>query len=1147
MKTIRTILTIAWFEMLILFRSWFFRIFSGLVLLFLLVMNLAMMGESSGNWGVIGIASNIPYFNILFLSISQTFIAMFLALDFLKRDKKLDTSEVIYTRSMSNWSYVWGKTIGILGVFLVLNLLVLILALIINLVSQNVAIDWLAYLYYPLLITIPSLIFVLGLSFLVMSLVKNQAIALVILLGYTGLILFFGKAHGDYVFDFIGNLIPMVHSDVTGFGYEGRLVLQRLIYLMLGLSFISASILLLKRLPQSRVLSATTWLMTFTFGILAGAGILYYTSTASADQKYRADLIALNDQHDNLPVLSLDQCDLTVDHKGDKLAITAAMQLSNATLNPIENTVLNLNPGFKINSLEINGAKSTFEQKEHLLLLKFPGPLLPGDTIRLQMDYSGSVDERVCYLDIKKEQADEKWGPDFIVSIKKRFAIVEPNYVIVTPESAWYPTPGVLHGSNLSVLPVWNFTTFNAKVKSASGLQPIMQGPAEQEGDYWRFVPENQLTGLTLIIGPYESRTLNTEDVDFELNILKGHDYFSAVLDSVADTLPRFVGDMKQDLERRLGLSYAYPRLRIVEVPAQFYSYSRLWVKHREFVQPEMLLVPEMGTMLSQAGFAQSYKMMEKRLKQSQESLSETEIQLRVLNNFLSTNFIPGTDDFRFRFNAGSRSVQLDNEKRYSVFPHFFTYVNYVGSKEYPILNTALESYISNTGESGMMGGWGGMGISGLNVSEQANVDLQKKSFKDLLASDLDNYNLRQVIDAKGRYFFTYLEAIAGSEEFMPFLLGELQRNKHQVYDYSTFRENFLERFGYDMDEFANEWYSGRQLPAFLVGNVRVIEVQQGDYTRYQLLFDVSNPSETSGLLQITLRAGRGGMGGGRGGGFGMRGGGSSFALAGRDANTEKFLIMPPNEALQIGYVLDEQPRGMSVNTMVSTNLPVSVSFPFPEVEKVKGYTPFEGMRPIPMLLTMAGEGEIVIDNEDPGFSTTGKAADSRLVRWFNINKPTDDVPYVAMQMWRPPQNWTPIIQSGFYGDFVRSALYVKSGDGTQVAEWRTIIQDPGYYEVMAYINPMTARMGIRMGGGQGGRGGGGPGGGMPEIPDEYHFTVDHDEGQDEVVVALKSAETGWNSLGSFYFSADTSRVELNNKNSGRTVVADAVKWVKQK
>ena len=68
----------------------------------------------------------------------------------------------------------------------------------------------------------------------------------------------------------------------------------------------------------------------------------------------------------------------------------------------------------------------------------------------------------------------------------------------------------------------------------------------------------------------------------------------------------------------------------------------------------------------------------------------------------------------------------------------------------------------------------------------------------------------------------------------------------------------------------------------------------------------------------------------------------------------------------------------------------------------------------------------------------------------------------------------------------------------------------------------------------------------MPEISDEYHFIVHHDEGKDEVVVALKTAETGWNSLGSFYFSADTARIELNNKNSGRTVVADAVKWVKQ-
>jgi hypothetical protein len=105
------------------------------------------------------------------------------------------------------------------------------------------------------------------------------------------------------------------------------------------------------------------------------------------------------------------------------------------------------------------------------------------------------------------------------------------------------------------------------------------------------------------------------------------------------------------------------------------------------------------------------------------------------------------------------------------------------------------------------------------------------------------------VIDAKGRISLLTWRPSPDLKSLC-LLACELQRNKHQVYDYSTFRE-ISGAVGYDMDEFANEWYSGRQLPAFLVGNVRVIEVQQGDYTRYQLLFDVSNPSETSDCSKL--------------------------------------------------------------------------------------------------------------------------------------------------------------------------------------------------------------------------------------------------------------------------------------------------------
>lgn len=1144
MKTIRTIGTIAWFEMLVLFRSWFFRIFSALILLVLFGFNISVYQDNGGNWAVQSIAANIPYFNILILSLTQAFIAMFLALDFLKRDKKLDTSEVIFTRSMTNWAYVWGKTIGILTVFMVLNILVLLLTLIMNLVMGVQAVNWLAYLYYPVIISLPSLVFMLGLSFIVMSLLKNQAIALVVLLGYTGMVMFFGKDKFDFIFDFMGFRLPMVHSDMIGFGFEGKLLLQRGIYFVLGLSFISGSILLMKRLPQSKLHTSFSWLMTILLAVAGVAGIAAYTGSTVADARFRSSMITLNDKNFSIPVLNADACDLSIRHHGKTISVTAKMTLSNHNRESVSKTVFSLNPGLKLEELMINGAKAGFERQDHLVQVALPAELASGQSLEAVFVYSGSIDERVCNLDIKEEQAIEKWGPDFVISIRKRFAILEPEYVLLTPESAWYPKPGVLHGSTLSVLPSWSFSKFTATVETRKELQPVMQGKAENSGNSWVFTPENPLPGMTLIIGHYQPLTLTAGEMDFELNVIKNHDYFSSVLDSISDTLPKFVGDLKQDLERRLGLKYAYPRLRMVEVPVQFYAYSRLWVKHRDFLQPEMILLPEMGSMLTRSGFPQELKNAIKRSKENEESLSEKEIQLRVLRNFLSENFMPGSSDSRMMFNMGGPSFSTDTDKKFSLFPNFFTFVNHLGSNQYPILNTAIEAYLSNSGET-QMGGFG-MVTSGLSAAEQANMELQKKSFKKLLSIEMDNLALRQAIDAKGKYFFTYLEAIAGSDDFMPFILDEISKTRYRTLDFTEFTTDFQDKFGFNADSLAQKWYVNEQLPGYLIGHVRVVEVQQDERTRYQLLFDVSNPSSESGLVQITLRSGgRGGMGGGRAGG-GMRGS-ASFALAGRNAATDKFMVVPAGQALQVGYVLDEQPRAMSVNTMVSTNLPNIISYPFPTLEQIKGFVPIEGNKSIPLILTMSEPGEIVVDNEDVGFSSIGEQSVSRMVKWLKINKKDPEVPYESMRTWRPPVFWTPIIQSGFYGDFVRSAVYIKSGEGDLSVEWRTLIQKPAFYDVYAYVNPNIARMGVRMGGGGGQRpqGGGGPGS-MPEINDEYHFTVFHSEGKEDVTVALKSAETGWNKLGSFYYDKDTARVTMNNKNTGRTVVADAVKWVKQ-
>ena len=203
MISIHNILSIAKYERKTLLRSWFFRIFAILSLLVLFGMNFGMIIEGGGGdgWAIRSIPSAIPYFNLLILNVAQAIIAVFLASDFLKRDKKLDTTEVIYMRSMTNGEYVIGKTWGNLQVFIVLNLIVVIMALIFNLLAEGTSISWLSYGIYLLAISIPTLVFIMGLSFLLMSVIRNQAITFVLILGYIGITLFLIQAKFYYIFD----------------------------------------------------------------------------------------------------------------------------------------------------------------------------------------------------------------------------------------------------------------------------------------------------------------------------------------------------------------------------------------------------------------------------------------------------------------------------------------------------------------------------------------------------------------------------------------------------------------------------------------------------------------------------------------------------------------------------------------------------------------------------------------------------------------------------------------------------------------------------------------------------------------------------------------------------------------------------------
>lgn len=89
MISIHTIHTVAKYETKTLLRSWFFKIFAGLSIFFLGVFDLAVFLADSGSpWIFRALPAAIPYANLLLLNLGQAIVAVFLASEFLKQDRK---------------------------------------------------------------------------------------------------------------------------------------------------------------------------------------------------------------------------------------------------------------------------------------------------------------------------------------------------------------------------------------------------------------------------------------------------------------------------------------------------------------------------------------------------------------------------------------------------------------------------------------------------------------------------------------------------------------------------------------------------------------------------------------------------------------------------------------------------------------------------------------------------------------------------------------------------------------------------------------------------------------------------------------------------------------------------------------------------
>lgn len=1131
MVSLQNINTVARYETKTLLRSWFFRIFAGISVLLLIAINLGQHANPGFSaWNNRALSGMIPYFNISLLNTVQAIIAIFLASDFMKRDKKLDTTEVIYVRPMSNFEYVFGKTSGILSVFLMLNIIVVLLSAIFQVTLSDVAFNIKPLVLYPLLISLPTLIYILGLAFLLMIILKNQAITFLVLLGYVALTIFeIGKSYHN-LFDYMAYNLPMMYSDIIGFGNETELLMHRGIYLLAGIAFISITFSALNRLPQ-----AGRWsVMGYVIGglLLVGSGFLTwkYIDNINAEKDSRAAYYAANNSYSHLPKMDVTDLKLDITHKGAKLEVESTLQIQNNTKQKADTVVFSLNPSLKITSVQLSGSDVNYKRIEHLIAIMPEKGISPRQKASLSINYAGIIDESIAYLDIDSTTLQEKRWLN-MANIDKRYAFLSSEYTLLTPEVLWYPATGVTYNNkdNSTLQP--DFFNFEINLSNLKKQVPYSQGVTTKTENGYQIKSEHPYNQLSLTIGNYEEKSINIDSVTYKIAYIKGHDFFSGFFDLMQDTLPDIIRATKDDYEKNIDLYYAFDKLVLLEVPIQFHSYKHILGGTYASVQPEIIMLPEKGMGLRGADFARS-KYREERRNRRNETVLPVETQINLFRRFAFSTFFAGmtrtsgmmrggTGDVNFSIDFGGSN---SSENPYAIFPQYYNYMVSFSNDEIPAFNTIIEAYIK---EGFSVSGFRQM-AGGMSDVERANMAIQKGTLTDLINSKNNQDLVDNVVFQKGHYLISSLKKRLGSLNFDNFLYYFIEDYRYNVLTVDKFINQMKNEYDYDCRALLESWDNFNAVPGYLITQPVYYEVKDAMGVVYLIKFKVTNTENTNGIINASIRSGSGGR----------RFGSSS-------SEEERIYEIGPNETKEIAIMMYDAPRMVTLSTVISKNIPATLSYFMRGAETNGKYLKAEEYdKVVELPVAYTQPGEIVVDNESDDFKIISHMAVSRIKKYIDSFKTdTEEDDYVSINRRRAPSRWQAVTQSSLYGEFIRSAYYVRGGSGDQIAQWQAAIPEKGFYDLYIYI-PTSAMVNFRR------RRSGTPGqGGGPSFSEEgktYNYKLYQNGESEEINYTMNNVTEGWNLIGSYYIGYDTVTLELSNKSDAGRVMADAIKFVKR-
>ena len=388
--------------------------------------------------------SSFPLYGYYFLNLFQPIFVTFIVCDIHRKRKKAETREVLSARPIGNGQSFLGEFLGILIPFLTIDVIFMIISMIIHIFVPNSPVNIGIYLFYLFTHVLPTLVFITGLSVLVNRLAKHPFVSWLILIAFLYLAYTYLTTPLHGIFDFRGNSLPNFFSTLVGFMHMENYLLQRGAILLLGISLLYLAVLATKRYPnvagRKRYLTVPAFLC---FVLAVGLGVIYVTNFQSRLKNrigHRETFVKYNEY----PTARVSEHDITYRPGGDKFSATSRMKIQNRKKTTMEQLLLFLNPGLKIDKIESGGQNLPFHRDRQVIVIE--RPLAPGENIEIEMEYGGTIDEDIYQINIP----DNK----FFSTVRYRFdyenygrhtAFVSDKYTLLIPQVMWYPT-AVLSG-----------------------------------------------------------------------------------------------------------------------------------------------------------------------------------------------------------------------------------------------------------------------------------------------------------------------------------------------------------------------------------------------------------------------------------------------------------------------------------------------------------------------------------------------------------------------------------------------------------------------------------------------------------------------------------------------------------------------------